>query len=354
MQKFDPAIYSSHYLSLPANSNDITLYFTGIDYTNSDRITFSYKINNDPDWHESGTNRSVTYTNLAPGHYTFQLRARNSSGLLTEEPAVFKLSIAPTLFQRWWFWPAIALIFVIIVIALANLRVKMIREEEKLKTKTNKMLAELETKLLRSQMNPHFIFNSLNSIQKYIWENKEEDAAEYLARFAKLIRAILENSRKESISLREELDVLKLYIELEHRRSNGKFDYHIKVPDDLSLDELVIPPLLLQPYIENAIWHGVNKKPGHGHISISIRKHNNVLEFVIDDDGVGRNFKPDGEKELTKEKTSIGTDVTSQRISYLQTKTSVAGVRFVDKQNNGLPSGTTVIVTIPVKALSHA
>src|SRR6188768_2180010 len=106
------------------------------------------------------------------------------------------------------------------------------------------MLAQLETKLLRSQMNPHFIFNSLNSVQKYIWENKEEDAAEYLARFAKLIRAILENSRMETVSLQEEINVMKLYIELEHRRSNAHFDYAIKVDEDLPQDAVRIPPLL--------------------------------------------------------------------------------------------------------------
>ncbi|MEP6795817.1 MAG: histidine kinase, partial [Saprospiraceae bacterium] len=237
-QKFDPEIYSSAILPLTSRNNDISFYFTGIDYTNSDRITFSYKLNYDKEWHEAGTNRSVTYNNLGPGHYVFQLRARNSSGLLNTDPAIFRFSVAPTLIQHLWFWPSIALVCICCVVFLANRSVKKIRKEEKLKTETNQMMAQLETRLLRSQMNPHFIFNSLNSIQKYIWENKEEDAAEYLSRFAKLIRAILENSRKEFITLREELDVLKLYIELEHRRSNGKFDYRIHVAEDLPLDKL--------------------------------------------------------------------------------------------------------------------
>src|SRR6202008_3018402 len=104
---------------------------------------------------------------------------------------------------------------------------------------------------------------------------------------------------------REELGVLKLYIDLEHRRSNGKFDYHIKVPEELPLDDLMVPPLLLQPYIENAIWHGVNKKPGHGQIDIMVKQENNLLEFTIDDDGVGRNFNDKESKEelIAAEKT---------------------------------------------------
>jgi LytS/YehU family sensor histidine kinase len=215
-------------------------------------------------------------------------------------------------------------------------------------------VAQLETKLLRSQMNPHFIFNSLNSIQKYIWENKEEDAAEYLARFAKLIRAILENSRKETISLREELEVLKLYIDLEHRRSNGKFNYQVKIDENIHPDEVVIPPLLLQPYIENAIWHGVNPKPGRGHISIRVHHENDALEFVIDDDGVGRNFSVEKMEMDPFVKSSAGTEITQQRINHLNTNMPHSGVRIIDKQKNGQPAGTTVIISIPIKYQSNA
>lgn len=216
------------------------------------------------------------------------------------------------------------------------------------------MLAQLETKLLRSQMNPHFIFNSLNSIQKYIWENKEEDAAEYLAQFAKLIRAILENSRKEFISLKEEVDVLKLYIGLEHRRSNGKFDYHIRIDEHLPLTAIQIPPLLLQPYIENAIWHGVNKKSGQGHIDINMQTEDGLLKIEIDDDGVGRSANEKIHVLNNAAKESLGTTITEQRIKQLQNKTSIAGVEIVDKMKDGLPAGTKVIITIPVNAVVHA
>lgn len=353
-QHFDPELYATQNLDLHARNNDIAFHFTGIDYTNSDRITFSYNLFPEKAWHDIGTNRSLTYTNLPPGGYAFQLKARNSSGILSDQVAVFNFSIAPSLTQHWWFWPSIALIFVMAVILIANRRVRKIREEERIRTETNHMMSQLETKLLRSQMNPHFIFNSLNSIQKYIWENKEEDAAEYLAQFAKLIRAILENSRKEFITLRQELDVLKLYIELEHRRSNGKFDFYIKVDENLRLDDILLPPLLLQPYIENAIWHGVNKKPGHGRIDIGIGQRNGLIEFTIDDDGVGRSFTRQEDNGKALEKISLGTDITQQRISHLQTETATAGVRIIDKQADGVPSGTTVIVSIPVKYQPHA
>ena len=353
-QRIDPEEYIYTPLSLQKRTNDINIHFTGIDYTNSERITFSYKLEPHKDWHDIGKNRSLSFSNLPPGKYNFHLRAFNSSGILSEQNASFKFSIEPSLVQRWWFWPGSAFAFVTSVLLIANKRIKHIREEERIKTETNKILSQLETRLLRSQMNPHFIFNSLNSIQKYIWENKEEDAAEYLARFAKLIRAILENSRKEFITLHEELRVLKLYVDLEHRRSNGKFDYVVRTENNINLDEILIPPLLLQPYIENAIWHGVNKKQGQGHIDIHIALSGDMLICTIDDDGVGRTFNQPAYADTDMKKNSVGTDITLQRIQLLQTTGDAGGVKIIDKRENGTAKGTTVIVSIPAKYQVHA
>jgi LytS/YehU family sensor histidine kinase len=201
--------------------------------------------------------------------------------------------------------------------------------------------------MLRSQMNPHFIFNSLNSIQKYIWENKEEDAAEYLARFAKLIRAILENSREETISLAQEMEVMKLYVDLEHRRSNGGFEYSIKAAPHLIESNVLIPPLIMQPFIENAIWHGLNKKDTKGNLSIKVFEQDQNLVCVIDDDGVGR-FQQT--KQLTVEKKSLGIDITKQRIKRLaETTGQRANILIEDKSENGIATGTTVTITLPLQ-----
>jgi LytS/YehU family sensor histidine kinase len=230
--------------------------------------------------------------------------------------------------------------------------VATIRQKEKQKTAVNKAMAELETKMFRSQMNPHFIFNSLNSIQKYIWENKEEDAAEYLARFAKLIRAILENSRKETIPLYDEIEVMKLYIELEHRRSNAHFDYSIKVSEDIDIQNIAIPPLLMQPFIENAIWHGLNKKKEKGNLLLSITKKETQLVCIIDDDGVGRQ---ENVASISIEKKSLGITITQQRIDRLMETTKLfAGVTIEDKKENGIATGTCVTLTLPLQTISNA
>ncbi|MCX6318759.1 MAG: histidine kinase [Bacteroidetes bacterium] len=211
---------------------------------------------------------------------------------------------------------------------------------------TSRQLAEREIAMLRSQMNPHFIFNSLNSVQKFIWENKEEDAAEYLASFAKLMRSILENSRHEYISLEQEIDFLKLYVDLENRRSNNSFNYTIKTDETLNQEETLIPPMLLQPFIENAIWHGLNKKQSKGNLLVHFYKDQDQLVCVVSDDGVGRQQN----ETSNPEKKSLGISITQQRIERLMENTSrSASVTISDKVENGIPAGTEVTVILPIQ-----
>lgn len=348
LMKIPADSFSNSILPLSSADNNIEFEYTAPDYTNSEKITFAYMLEGfDKDWVLAGTGRKVNYSNLKGGHYIFKLKACNSSGLWNESYNSFKFYIKPPVWQRWWFWPLLALLFIAVVVLIASKRIDMIRKKEKQKTALNKTMAELETKMLRSQMNPHFIFNSLNSVQKYIWENKEEDAAEYLASFAKLIRAILENSRKETISLKEEIEVIKLYIELEHRRSNAHFDYSIKIDEQLEQDKVHLPPLLMQPFIENAIWHGLNKKPTKGNLSVAVFEKDKQLVCIIDDDGVGR--QQTIENTVT-EKKSLGLEITQQRINRLmETTNRQASVSIEDKKENGITKGTTVTITLPLQ-----
>ena len=340
--------FATNALNLTRTDNEISFNFSAPDFTNTDKITFSVQLQGfDSGWVQIGTKRSVTYNNLRPGQYVFKVKAANSSGLWNDAYKSFSFYIKPALWQRWWFWPLLALLFVSMVIFIARKRVATIRQKEQQKTAVNKTLAELETKMLRSQMNPHFIFNSLNSIQKYIWESKEEDAAEYLARFAKLMRAILENSRKELVLLKDEIEVMKLYIELEHRRSNSNFDYSIKLSEHIDLLKIAIPPLLMQPFIENAIWHGLNKKKEKGNLIVNVTCAKEQLVCIIDDDGVGRQAHIG---EFPTENNSLGISITKQRINRLmETTKQFAGVSIEDKKENGMASGTRVTITLPLQ-----
>ena len=326
--------------------NQISFEYTAIEYNHPEEIEYWYKLEGlNKKWINGFTKNTVSYNNLLPGNYNFKLYVVNKRNHTQSETSSFLFKINPALWQRWWFWPLIALAFVLLVIIIAKKRIASIRKKEEEKTAASKMLAELETKMLRSQMNPHFIFNSLNSVQKYIWENKEEDAAEYLARFAKLIRAILENSQKEFITVQEEVTVLKNYIDLEHLRSNGHFDYRIKIDENLNQEKVLMPPLIMQPFIENAIWHGLNKKETKGNLSVSILKQNEKLVCIIDDDGAGR------QKEagiITKQNKALGVHITQQRINKLiDTTGQFASVEIIDKKENGIAKGTCVIITLP-------
>jgi len=242
-----------------------------------------------------------------------------------------------------------SLLVILAIVLIAALLLILYIRNLRSKVKLQNLRSTLEMKALRSQMNPHFIFNSLNSIQKYIWENKQEDASEYLTKFARLIRLVLENSLHAEVLLSEELKALKLYIEMEHRRNNNKFDYSVTVADDVDVDKLMVPPLLLQPYVENAVWHGLSQKEGRGKLSILITKNNSSLICTIDDDGVGR-AKATEAKMNKEEKKSLAMNISSERIAWLQKESKMpAGVEIIDKKENDIASGTTVSITLPLK-----
>ncbi|HRN55279.1 MAG TPA: histidine kinase [Agriterribacter sp.] len=211
--------------------------------------------------------------------------------------------------------------------------------------------SEIEMKALRAQMNPHFIFNSLNSINKYILKNDHVNASRYLTRFAKLIRLILDNSNSKEIALSDELEALKLYIEMELLRFTNKFTYGISVDENVSPDTLQVPPLVIQPYVENAIWHGLLHKEADGRLNVSVKKTtDNMLQCSIEDNGIGRSKAMEMKSKSANANRSLGMKLTAERISMLNQYTSLnASIEIVDLvDNNGEASGTKVILKIPI------
>jgi LytS/YehU family sensor histidine kinase len=199
-------------------------------------------------------------------------------------------------------------------------------------------------------MNPHFIFNSLNSIHKYIWENKQENASEYLTKFSRLIRMILENSKEKTIPLSVEIEMLHLYIELEHRRCNGKFNYRVTVDDSVKTADISVPSMFIQPYAENAIWHGLVQKEGAGELEIAITGDAHMLECCIEDDGIGREKAMEIKRLKKDTHRSLGLDITAKRLDLLQRETGQkVTVSIIDKKDHaGNAAGTLVVLRIPV------
>ena len=302
----------------------------------------------DDAWQESGLDRSARYTNLKPGRYQLNVKAQNPDGL--ESPVVSSaIFIKPAFYQHDWFMPLLALLLAATLYAAYRTRVINIRKSEKRQAEFNKKVAELELRALRSQMNPHFMFNSLNSIKNYILQSEPERAAEYLSSFAHLIRLILQYSQEQSISVQEELDALLLYIELEKLRFRNGFNFNCTINESVDLDSISIPPLILQPYVENAIWHGLLHKEGDRSLSLEFTSDNGALSCIVDDNGIGRSKAAELKSKSAMRYKSMGMGITGDRISILN-KMDKSGLSasVEDKYDReGNPAGTRVIIKIP-------
>lgn len=225
-------------------------------------------------------------------------------------------------------------------------------QEQKNISEYRQQVAELEVKSLRSQMNPHFIFNSLNSIRNYIVRNEPHIASNYLAQFANLMRKILDASQQNFIYVDEEIDILKLYLELELMRFSQRFQYQIIIDPEIEAANYKIPSMVLQPFIENAIWHGLlNKEDGQGLLTIQFKEYgNDDIRIVceITDNGIGRQKSAEYNNSLKRHK-SKGLDITRERLTRLSGGQLEEPFSFIDLfDENGNPAGTKVIIHLPV------
>jgi len=227
-------------------------------------------------------------------------------------------------------------------------------EEQRIAHLTNEFeqkIAETEISALRSQMNPHFIFNCLNSIKLYTLENKSEAASDYLTKFSRLIRLVLENSRSEKVTLENELETLSLYAEMEVMRFKNKVQFHLKVAPDLDPLFIEIPPLLLQPFVENAIWHGLMHKEEGGNVTVDVSMSTEKLLHVeVTDDGVGRQKSMEYKSKSATVNKSFGMKVTNERIEMINHIYKInTYIKIIDlKDQNQIGIGTKIIIEIPV------
>lgn len=253
--------------------------------------------------------------------------------------------------KQLWLYGIIAIIGVVSVLSfiIHRLRIISLKTKSQLgQQKADQLQAEMQMKsdlkeaemqTLRSQMNPHFIFNTLNSINSYIIQSKSEAASGYLTTFSKLMRNVLELSRSKTITLKAELQTLELYLQLEALRLEHKFSYTIAVADEVEVELLKIPPLIIQPFVENAIWHGLHNKAENGHLLIDITEvENNRLKIIIEDNGVGRLASSKLKKGQTNHK-SYGIDITINRIKMLDEGNEV---RIIDLYQQEKATGTRI------------
>jgi hypothetical protein len=333
------------------NENLIKLSFVGLSFQSLGKLYYAYKLDGlDTAWHTTQSTY-LQYPFLPPGEYTFRVKAVSFGGTESKNQASIRFTIHKPFWKTAWFISANLILVIVALYLLFYFRLKQIKRKEEVKTIFNKKLAQLEMKALRSQMNPHFIFNAINSIQNYIVKNDRRTAQDYLAKFARLIRNVLENSKQENISLYAELETLKLYIELEQLRAPGKFTFYLVIQAGLELDSLEVPPLILQPNVENAILHGLMPlMEGQGELTISLEKQQNILTCIIEDNGIGRKKAAELKQKKQLFHNSMGFSVTEDRIKMLnELHKAESSITIEDKINaEGKAKGTRVIIIINV------
>ena len=226
--------------------------------------------------------------------------------------------------------------------------VKNVRKQDQAKIEMQYKMLELEAFALRATMNPHFIFDCLNSIQLLIQQNENEKAVTYLNTFSKLIRIQFNNADKKEISLFDEIETCKLYLQLEKMRFDAKFSYIVNVENSIDLKSILVPALIVQPFIENAIWHGIVPRNTGGHVSLNVLKINDIVEVAVEDDGIGRETSRQNKSTNGPAHQSRGVNLTLSRLELnKQLQQRQAKLQIIDKKDeNGMAKGTTVIIKI--------
>lgn len=330
--------------------NSLTFSFSAPEFFSPDKIEYAYKLSDvDNEWHYTNSfNRKVTYSNLEPGSYTFQLKAQIEGGDWQGHEADYKINIAPPFWQTTWFKIIAVLVIGVLIDVVITWRIRSVRKQEQLKATYEKELLELEAKALRAQMNPHFIFNCMNSIKSLIQEDEKSKAVVYLTTFSKLIRTVFHNSDKREITLFDEIETCRLYTQLESMRFENKFNYEYNIDETVDLRSIQVPALIIQPFIENAIWHGIMPKEEGGHLLVSVQKVNNVLQCIIDDNGIGRETSKQNKfQSETAMHQSKGVHLTQARLNLDNLLNERNGtIQIIDKKDErGRSTGTTVILT---------
>ncbi len=329
------------------SENNIRIDFGAINFNSAGNIYYRYKLEGiDADWNYT-TYTSVKYSYLHPGNYNFIVATQNADGSWNPKTASLGFYIETPWWQTWWFKSVAGLILIGIIVLVIKWRISVYKE----RINRERALAESELKALRAQINPHFIYNSLNAIQDFILQNQKEDANLYLTKFATLMRSILSYSRSSTVSLEEEIASLQLYLELEALRFNNHFTFRFIVDEQIDTEYVQIPSMILQPYIENAILHGLSPLAGGGKITISFILKNNFLVCVIEDNGIGRKKAAEARSQrVWKGHKSLGMTVTQERIDLLSShqkqKINMEITDLVDDNNTA--TGTRVTIYFPL------
>jgi ligand-binding sensor domain-containing protein/two-component sensor histidine kinase len=344
-KSFDP-------LLLPYNQNHLTFDFEGVNLSNGEAVQYKWKLENfDAAWSPVSNQRSVTYSNIPPGNYTLLINACNEDGVWNTKPFRYQFEIKKPFWMQWWFMAIAALLLVLAIYKYIQWRTRRIKRESAEKQRELQLanqLQSLEHKALRLQMNPHFIFNALNSIQSQIGNNNDQEARYYIAKFGKLMRQILNHSESTWVNLSEELEMIENYLLIEQFCNNKKFRYELNVDPALQEEEYKIPSMIVQPFVENAIKHGFKNLKGRDAVlKLTLKLQGKTICCMVEDNGVGRDQAVTA--PASDQHRSMAISITQKRLQILHEDMKQQFVSIEDMSFEGKPTGTKVSIILPIQ-----
>ncbi|MDT3741021.1 MAG: two-component regulator propeller domain-containing protein [Candidatus Kapabacteria bacterium] len=321
------------------NEDYLKIQFSVMDFTAPLLNQYAFKIDGIHDnWIELGNQNSIILAGIEPGEYILRLKGSNNDGIWNNKGIALHLSIVPPYWKTVWFKILLFSTVIIILISITG----YFLWQSRMKGITKKKIISLQLKALQTQMNPHFIFNSLNAILNLIVQDDKHRAMLYLSRFSKLLRKIIERSRASSITLEEEIEHIKLYLELELLRYEDKFKYSLEIDENIDIEETIVPALFLQPYIENSIKHGNIHQIENGRVDIQIKESSKELNIFITDNGIGRKKAVNISNEENLSHKSLGMEISKETLSMINSEVIVTDL----SDANGFPNGTKIAIII--------
>ena len=336
---------------LNTDENDVAINFSTLAFVPNESYSVSYKINNS-EWKTLDLNdKNLKLYSLASGNYTIQLAINHDNLKIDLQTIQFEIK------KPFWLKPiflfGFGFVFLGLIYAFYKLQILKLEKRNQLlleKVNLEKNLNQSKLKAIKSQMNPHFFYNALNTIQSFILSNEKKQAVSYLSKFSNLTRTILEMTEKETISIAEEVKTLSLYLDIEKARFEEDFNYHIQVDNEIDAENIKIPTMLLQPYVENAVKHGLLHKQGEKAVTIHFQKETEHIKISIDDNGIGRQKSTELNAIKNKNHNSFATEAMQNRVNLLnQYNQKNISIQYIDKTNlNNQPTGTSVVFEIPI------
>ncbi len=339
-------VFNANNISLSSKNNSVSIRLGVLDMVEKERAKLQYKLSgqSQSEWINTNSGQLLSFPYLQKGNYTLNIRLISPEGKVWQTKEI-PIYVKPVFWQRLWVKILLIIITLVIIGLPVFIKFRQSRKRKKLKLKYENEINDLKRKALKAQINPHFLFNSLNSIRLLVMKGNIDEATEGISVFSKLVRRVLDFSERDVVTLAEELQSVRDYIKLEQMRFKNPFSVNIKIDENIQQDSVYIPPMIIQPFLENSIWHGLRHLDNQGLLSLYIKDKpdKGIIIICIKDNGIGRVASA---KYSTQPKKSYGIEISSERLKNFN-HSNIESISIHDLKNkNGQPSGTLVEIKL--------